>query len=488
MSARRYASIDILRTIASVLIVSIHVATLNPQSIASEWIIPVARCAVPLFFMISGYFFSGFSQEKRKSQMKKMIWLVVLSNLLYFAYGFGMAFMYHDLTSYLANTFTLENGIHFIFFNVSPFRGHLWFLTALLYSMLFVPYLFKPKKRYFIIGTVTVLLVANQIFGNYSSAIWSQDIPNYFTRNFLFMGIPYFLIGYVMAKNNIQNCKLSRMGLAVGIIGFSLSTLAEKCILAHMGITLQGENYASTAFVSTGIFLLALQFTADPITGWCSRIAAIGRRYSLFIYIAHPVFVDIIKIIISKYSLPDNAFLWTALVWVVSLLCAVSFYWCKSKVKAGFHTGGRVKHYEMAVKTGPSVGAVTNTECLSGIILWKDDDYGCPSKSRDGKTDRNRDSQFGTQQHAGILCPVAKGCPCAGRGAAPRRRYRCGGRLDVAEPERCDGSAAQRPVPVSGPLRAGTNSGTGTAGVSGRIRRGRVPQLHQRGYPERRAL
>lgn len=335
MPAKRVVSIDILRIIACVFIVSIHVATLNPQSTTSEWVIPVARCAVPLFFMVSGYFFSGFSQEKRKSQIKKMIWLIVLSNLLYFAYGFGMAFLYHDMTAYLANTFTLKNCADFILFNVSPFCGHLWFLTALLYSMLFAPFLFKRHKNVFLIGIVAVLLIANQVLGNYSSVIWNQEIPNYFTRNFLFMGIPYFLIGHLMAKNNMQNCQLSRIGLAVGILGFSLTTLAEKFLFARMGITLQGENYVSTIFVSIGLFLFALQFSADSTARWWSRVADIGRRYSLFIYIVHPVFVDIIKIIISKYSLPDNAFLWTALVWAASLLCAVIFYWCKSKVKAG---------------------------------------------------------------------------------------------------------------------------------------------------------
>ena len=54
------------------------------------------------------------------------------------------------------------------------------------------------KKMYFLIP---VLLITNIIFGEYAIALFNKDYDPIYMRNFLFIGLPYFLIGDLLYKN-----------------------------------------------------------------------------------------------------------------------------------------------------------------------------------------------------------------------------------------------------------------------------------------------
>ena len=81
VSVKRNDNIDALKTICAFLVVCIHIKF--PSKVDSL-ISPLERCAVPIFFMISGYFYC-FSWERKKkiNQIKKLVNLTIAINIFY---------------------------------------------------------------------------------------------------------------------------------------------------------------------------------------------------------------------------------------------------------------------------------------------------------------------------------------------------------------------------------------------------------------------
>lgn len=178
MSNERNNSLDALKTICAFLVICIHVPF---PGIVSEIITSLARIAVPIFFMITGYFYNK-TDKKPFKQIKKVIILIILSNLLYFI---------PDIlkNENISTVFSLKNILSFIIFNESPFAGHLWYLNALLYVLIIVYFADKLKVRKFLYYAIPILLAIDLILGKYSILLFGQQFPYIIIRNFLFVRI-----------------------------------------------------------------------------------------------------------------------------------------------------------------------------------------------------------------------------------------------------------------------------------------------------------
>ena len=77
----RADNIDVLKAICAFLIVCIHVPF---PGVAGEYFTALTRIAVPIFFMITGYFYSDVIDRHREViQIKKIFRLLIEANLLY---------------------------------------------------------------------------------------------------------------------------------------------------------------------------------------------------------------------------------------------------------------------------------------------------------------------------------------------------------------------------------------------------------------------
>ena len=77
----RMHSLDKLKTLCSFLVVCIHAPF--PGEFG-KYFMALTRIAVPIFFMISGYF---YNQKTCKEQKKKIALLTLYANAFYFIYG-----------------------------------------------------------------------------------------------------------------------------------------------------------------------------------------------------------------------------------------------------------------------------------------------------------------------------------------------------------------------------------------------------------------
>ena len=318
MEKTRYSSIDKLKTVCAFLIVCIHAPFPGE---GANYFIALFRVAVPVFFMISGFF---YKKENASRQIRKLLAMFFGANLLYFFWRSFIAMIHGNFVGYLADTFTVKNLARFLFLNETHLQSHLWYLGAILYVTVIVTLLMRKNERtgkkllFFI---VPFLLAGDLILGKYSLLLFHTEFPYILVRNWIFVGIPYFSIGlWLKEKNTIIHNKLSVNGkilLIAVILLTSITTIIERWILVSCNMNSARDNYLSTAFLAVSVFLLFLLYVS-PKEDLFSRI---GKRDSALIYILHPIFITLLSTLISLigaewiycYFQPIAVFMITAL-------------------------------------------------------------------------------------------------------------------------------------------------------------------------------
>ena len=192
--AGRNVGIDILKCICAFMIVCIHCPF--PHE-AGQYFISISRIAVPVFFMITGYFYHLKTDKSRKiKQIKKIFLLGLSANIIFFVWKcFYQLISGGSIADYIKSVFTLKNFIKFTALNESPFGVHLWYLGAILYVLVIIAIAQREKITKFLYLLSPFLLMGDLILGKYSLLFFGREFPYIIVRNFLFVGIPYFCIG-----------------------------------------------------------------------------------------------------------------------------------------------------------------------------------------------------------------------------------------------------------------------------------------------------
>lgn len=191
--AKRNYSIDILKFVCAVLVVVLH-TNFRWHNI----ILPLTRCAVPCFLMISGFLLyseKGIGKGRLLRNIKHIAHILLWSTIL-FAVVKESQYAFYD------NIFTpsIRQWVYFIIFNENPFGGHLWYLSAYLYVLVFMMAIDKYKLYRALFYFAPILILSDLVLGKYSLLLLNHEYPYVFVRNFLFVGIPYFTIGCIIKK------------------------------------------------------------------------------------------------------------------------------------------------------------------------------------------------------------------------------------------------------------------------------------------------
>lgn len=120
ITVKRMDNIDILKAICAFLIVCIHVHF--PGTIGA-YFMTLTRISVPIFFMITGYFYSGIIKKQYQSkQLKKIFKLFIVANGIYILWEVLRAYIRSDIRTFI-HTFSPQKIIDFLIFNESPWGG-----------------------------------------------------------------------------------------------------------------------------------------------------------------------------------------------------------------------------------------------------------------------------------------------------------------------------------------------------------------------------
>lgn len=260
-------SLYALKTLAAFFVVVIHFPMLGKQQLE-----PLVRNAVPLFYIISGFFLYKGILEKEiitaKHWVKK---LIVCSILLNTGYAVWNYFVYDvSLTpGMMLRAAVTGNGI----------SVPLWYLTALWEALLV--FILLRRKAYRLIGWAVVLCVLNPLLGRYCFLFMEngEQLPACIRTNALTVALPYLCIGYTSARYQLwsQWGKIRYPIISGGVM------YAEYYMLQWCGVNNHVSYLFATAAFSWFLFLWVLQYKG-PLP--CAAVE-IGKRHSANIYYYH---------------------------------------------------------------------------------------------------------------------------------------------------------------------------------------------------------
>ena len=331
---KQYELLNVLKIIAAFFVVGIHV---HFPGDFGRGFIAVARFAVPFFFMVSG-FFSYYENKdvlgvKYKRKIKHLVTIFIGSFVLYLAYECLAHAVGGSLMQYLGNRFSLTAIGEFFIFNHPRVMEALWFLPALIYVTLVFFFFEKKgitKKMYFLIP---VLFIAGVILREMPEFI--QGLPSLFSkaylcRNWLFVGLPFFMTGHFIRANEE---KLTKEFPDVILFIIMLVSTAEAVAVDMLHT--QKSLYIGTFFAVTSLFIFALKKEGKVKSG---KLAFLGAEYSLYVYILHIMVKNVLMKILSFGIFAPVGEILTpvmpVIVFVISLIASAVYCIMKSKIKS----------------------------------------------------------------------------------------------------------------------------------------------------------
>ena len=237
MKKRRWTCIDILKCLAAIAVVEIH----KPLEIqgGDEFLI-LCRFAVPVFFMITGFFYPETVAKKRElKQFGKIFTITIGANRFYLLWEILLAVEKREnINEALLARFEERVPEDFILWNFSPLSPHLWYLQALLY--------------------VLVIAFIVEHLGLRKEALLS--FLDRKKMGFLLCGLPVF---------------------------WNMAVMEQKWLEKRNALGTQ-EEYAGTIFLAICIFLLFVGWQNFYVENSLTRaLAKVGKDYSMLIYVLH---------------------------------------------------------------------------------------------------------------------------------------------------------------------------------------------------------
>lgn len=205
---QRNYSIDILKFICAVLVVFLHT-----NCAYQNLVLPLTRCAVPCFFMISGYLLykeGGIGAERIQRNLKHVAKITLWATVLFI--------FWKEFTSIKNGGFlpSARQILEWVVLNDCPFGFHLWYLYAYLYVLIIVSMVDKHRLWRWLFMSIPLLLLTDLAFGKYSLVVFNKEFPYVFVRNFLFVGLPYFALGALLKTLQISSVANSKIKLVGG--------------------------------------------------------------------------------------------------------------------------------------------------------------------------------------------------------------------------------------------------------------------------------
>lgn len=313
--------LNVLKGIGCMGVVFIHI--LFPGK-TGEIVSKLCQFAVPVFFMIAGYYAVGCSENVIKRRLLKILKIFLYGYFWFFVYNIIFQLKEGTLAAWLTANYTYRKMIKYVVFCTIDFAMPLWYLIAMMETYLFWFLIVKYKKEekilkimHLVFG-IQAILTTICVTNNYP---WSRQV------NFIASALPWFLFGYY--SNSVGKKKVEQIRgpilLITTIIGGVMAIIPlvfeVNFICSCVGIIL----YA------TSLFVIAIK---HPDKTGFKPIAYIGDKLSLNIYIFHVLIDGLIKIIfkvVFKVNIYGTLFLW--LNPLITLAITVAFSFVLEKVK-----------------------------------------------------------------------------------------------------------------------------------------------------------
>ncbi len=331
MNERR-ADLDMIRVIACFLVVLLHVASYGMEvkdPTTADWmirdvVVSLARCAAPLFFMLSGVLFMEREISIRQLY-RKYIARIAAAWLLWSAFYAAI-----DVIAYLGSG---DDPLGYFLEKLLSGHYHLWFLPSLLVAYMFLPLLQKlagnctTQELKYLALVILVAVIGKSTLDPFldENAAWNGFWSN-FTVPFACIGMLYFVLGYFLYRNRerIPAGKAFWLYFLPAIIMIAVNTVCAHASGSH---STAGNGYLTlwVLLSSAGMFLLLLGILAEWRPGESLRAVIQSLSAHTFgIYLVHTLFIEQVfrRIGLTQDQFPAivSIILFSALTFVLSYL------------------------------------------------------------------------------------------------------------------------------------------------------------------------
>lgn len=291
-----YENLDVARYLCAIVVIILHVRPF--VDISTPWDIAftniVSRICVPLFFITTGYFVAKKETNNPnyiKTYLRSMLPIYFVWSLLYIP--FGLDYIQELEVPLYQYPFAL-----IIAFFYTGMYYHLWYFPALLVSLYCIRLWkahFSMKWLFYISFVLLCLGATETYYGLLPSAIQSLLTDYYFnifytTRNFLFFGLFYVVMGYVIGQKKDAYVSYS-------FLKFLICTL----LLIGEVILLQTTQRLDSNIL---IFCVPLVYYLFNTLLYSSKMLRIRIRYPLrelykYYYFLHPIIIFLVPYLAS---------------------------------------------------------------------------------------------------------------------------------------------------------------------------------------------
>ncbi len=282
--AKRNVSLDILKLLMAFMVIGIHAGFLGEFSKLGEYLTVngVFRIAVPVFFIINGfYFYPVLSKNNQLLWLKRIVILYLVWMTFYVYFWFNIP----ELTLY---GFVELIGKFLIGY------FHLWYVSGLIGAAIILIALRRVSSKYLvaIIAITFIIGVMIQYAGNYhffSGTVLDKVFNFHWVhRNFLFLAFPFFCIGYLINKHTLyQKVSIERVMVLI-VVGFSILFFESYINFYHADREESFDNFVSLIVVCPAIFIL---FIKQHISGHSKQVAL----YASAIYFIHVFVLSVLR-------------------------------------------------------------------------------------------------------------------------------------------------------------------------------------------------
>lgn len=320
-STDRQAIFDIVKYVLALMIVAIH-SSLFPM-ILYPWL----RLAVPLFFMISSYFFFGNLRRFETIEEKnKRWWRYVKRNLILYGFWFVALLPYTLLLRNYFDEGVLRGILKFLksLFFGSTFPAS-WFIQASIIAVTIVFWASKKIKS----GYLLVFSIFLYCFAVIKSSYWNLfeslvPVNSIYAGYDLLFSSPMFnlpaaliwiVIGKYFAEEKIW---IKKTIVIIGLLVSGVLLYLEWLVVRTMNGSFNNDCYFLLIPSSFFIFELVRSIKVSP-----NRITNFCGRSSILIYTTHIPAISVISFLLNRLlSITSRIWIFSAVV----ILCTLGSY------------------------------------------------------------------------------------------------------------------------------------------------------------------
>ena len=173
-----------------------------------------------------------------------------------------------------------------------------------LFSLIVIDYLYDKGYKKILYKLSPILLIIGIFLGTFSRYIFETTFSVAYSRNFIFIGIPFIVFGMQIYENKEKIlAKKKTINIVLEPI-FIILAFFEYFYLKNNYDLIRGDVFISSVCLSINTFILFLKYYNNKEPNKVESILAkIGMEYSAGVYYIHIIVKNILDILTSNNML-----------------------------------------------------------------------------------------------------------------------------------------------------------------------------------------